>query len=501
MSTDTTPVDAEPSPFVEAELPLTLEPVKKKRWNGDPPPGSALPDIRKLLPQDAYAEQGCLCSFLIAPLEVGALCSARGLKHFHFHIPSNAIVYSTLVQKWADSEPIDIITLTGTLRNENSLNEAGGIAQVSALFTFLPTAANADDYISTIIDKWKLREAIRLFTFGAARCYEEQDNGPRIFSEYRSKLETLESDFATQKKKTMKEVVTVVLERLDRLNETRTITGLTTGFAELNLVLDGLHKQEMIVIAARPSMGKTALAMNIAEHVAFELCLPVLIFSLEMSTEALVTRFLCGRARVNPRNVQEYGLTPESRVRLTRAGSGLVGSRMIIEDDESYKSIERMTARAMQLKRQFPDLALIVGDYFQLQHSDSGKDSDNRNIELTRVSAGWKMLGKALDLTTILLAQVNRPKEQGGTFQLHHLKDCGALEQDADVVGGIERESDTARDARLIIKKQRNGPLKAIPLTFLAEFTRFEDRKLKGEDETEELPFKEPPKTRERYRY
>ena len=277
------------------------------------------------------------------------------------------------------------------------------------------------------------------------------------------------------------------LESIEQLWERRGgITGISTGFTELDRMTNGLHEAEMIVIAARPSMGKTALAMNIAEHVAITGKLPVAVFSLEMSSQQLVQRLLCSRARVNLQKVREGFLAERDFPSLTAAASKLAEAQIYI-DDTAGLSILELRAKARRLKAQ-KDVQLIVVDYLQLLKSTTRRAQDNRQLEISEISAGIKGLAKELKVPIIVLAQLNRQPEarSGGKPRLSDLRESGSIEQDADLVGLLVRpevyeEDEDARaekagEAELIIAKQRNGPVGDVPLTFLKEFTRFEDR-------------------------
>jgi len=285
----------------------------------------------------------------------------------------------------------------------------------------------------------------------------------------------------------MKEQVMDALESIEKLYERRGgITGLPTGFSKLDQMTDGLHESEMIVIAARPSMGKTALALNIVEHVALVAKQPVAVFSLEMSSQQLVQRLLCSRAKVNLQRVRDGFLAERDFPNLTTAASKLAESRIFI-DDTSALSILELRAKARRFKSQH-DVKLIVVDYIQLLRSTSRRAQDNRQLEIAEISAGIKGLAKELRIPILVLAQLNRQPEAraGGKPRLSDLRESGSIEQDADLVALLVRaelyeEDEEARqekagEAELIIAKQRNGPIGEVPLTFLKEFTRFEDR-------------------------
>jgi replicative DNA helicase len=267
------------------------------------------------------------------------------------------------------------------------------------------------------------------------------------------------------------------------------ISGLSTGFSKLDEMTDGLHGAEMFVIAARPSMGKTAFAMNIAEHIAVELNKPVAVFSLEMSAMQLVQRLLCSMARIDLSRLRKGFLSDRDFPALTGAGARITQSKLFI-DDTAGLSILELRAKARRLKSQH-DIQAIFIDYLQLLKSTTRRAQDNRQIEIAEISSGLKALAKELNIPVIVLAQLNRNPESRtgeskGRPRLSDLRESGSIEQDADCVGLLVREeyyaeSDEAKQemvgkATLIIAKQRNGPVGDVPLTFRKEFTRFEDR-------------------------
>ncbi len=458
---------------------------------------SYLPDIHRLLPQAPDAERGVLSSFLLAPREIGGLCAEKQIKSEHFHLPAHAQIYATLLELWDGNKPIDFITLTQLLRDRGQLDQVGGAAFVTELFTFLPTAANAGFYVEILQEKYTLREIIKVCTEYAARSYDEQDDVPNLLDAVEAQISAIAQDRFKDKTASMKDQVMHAIQAIEDLYERRgAITGLPTGLAELDKMLDGLHKAEMIVIAARPSMGKTALAMNIAEYIALEAKLPVAVFSLEMSTSQLVQRLLCSRARVNLGSVRNGFLAERDFPALTAAASKLAESKIFIDDTPGLSILE-LRAKSRRLKSQH-DIQAIFIDYLQLLRSTSRRAQDNRQLEIAEISSGLKSLSKELNLPIVVLAQLNRNPEQRsgdskGRPRLSDLRESGSIEQDADVVALLVREEYYAENeedkkesegkATLIIAKQRNGPVGDVPLTFLKEFTRFENRAREAEGE------------------
>ena len=455
------------------------------------------PDVHRLLPQSPDAEKGVLCSFLLMPREIGGLCAEKQITPEHFHIPAHGELYKVLLELWDAGKPIDFIILTELLRDRQRLDQVGGAAYVTELFTFLPTSANVGYYLEIVQEKHTLREIIKVCTEYAARSYDEQDNVPNLLDNVEGKIFAIAQDRFKDKTASMKEQVMQAIHDIEALYERRgQISGLETGLAEFDRMTDGLHGSEMIVIAARPSMGKTALAMNMAEHVALELKKPVAVFSLEMSTSQLVQRMLCSRARVNLGNIRNGFLSERDFPALTAAASKLAESKFFIDDTPGLSILE-LRAKARRLKSQH-DIAAIFIDYLQLLRSTSKRAQDSRQLEIAEISSGLKSLAKELNVPIVVLAQLNRNPEgrtgeAKGRPRLSDLRESGSIEQDADLVGLLVREeyyADTDEDkkaaegkATLIIAKQRNGPVGDVPLTFLKEFTRFENRARDVEEE------------------
>jgi replicative DNA helicase len=443
-------------------------------------------DIHRPPPHSVEAEQGVLGSMLISPRdaigEVGEKITAD-----YFYVPAHQTIFNALVDLWNVGQGIDLITFTQVLRDRDLLESVGGAAAVTNLFTFVPTAANVGYYIEIVRDKYILRSIIAAGTESVRRAYEEQDEVGNLLDEVEQRIFAVGEDRFKGQMLSMKDQVMEAIESIEKLYERKGgITGVSTGFIEFDRMTSGMHPSEMIVIAARPSMGKTALAMNIAEHVAINEKLPVGVFSLEMSSQQLVQRLLCSRARVNLQKVRDGFLGERDFPSLTAAASKLAEAKIFIDDTASLSILE-LRAKARRLKAQ-QDVQLIIIDYLQLLRSTSRRAQDNRQLEISEISAGLKGLAKELKIPVIVVAQLNRQPEQrsGGKPRLSDLRESGSIEQDADLVGLLVRpemyeEDEEARqeksgEAELIIAKQRNGPVGEIPLTFLKEFTRFEDR-------------------------
>src|SRR4026209_207778 len=443
-------------------------------------------DIHRTPPHSVEAEQGVLGSMLLSPRQAIGECVEK-INEQYFYVPAHQTIYTILVDLWNVGQANDLITFTQVLRDRNLLESVGGAAFVTSLFTFVPTAANIEYYLEIVRDKYILREITSAATESVRRAYEEQDEVNNLLDEVEQRIFAVGEDRFKGQLLSMKDQVMEAIEAIEKLYERKGgITGISSGFIEFDRMTSGLHPSEMIVIAARPSMGKTALAMNIAEHVAINGKLPVAVFSLEMSSQQLVQRLLCSRARVNLQKVREGFLAERDFPSLTAAASKLAEAEIYI-DDSAGLSILELRAKARRLRAQH-DVQLLIVDYLQLLRSTSRRAQDNRQLEISEISSGLKALAKDLKIPVIVVAQLNRQPEQrtGGKPRLSDLRESGSIEQDADLVGLLVRpeiyeEDDEARaekagEAELIIAKQRNGPVGEIPLTFLKEFTRFETR-------------------------
>ena len=454
-------------------------------------PDAYLPDIHRALPQSLDAEKGVLGSILLAPGRVLDECIQRHVTEKYFHVPSHARIFATLLEMRESGKPIDFITLTQLLQDRQLIAEVGGDAAITDLFTFVPTASNASYYLDILQEKFLRREMIGTCTECAGRAYDEEGEARDLLDDTERKILAIGNDLSRTKTPEMRQLAMEALDSIEKLFQNRgALTGLPSGFAGFDAMTNGMHPGEMIVIAARPSMGKTALAMNIAEHVAIEGQKPVAVYSLEMSTQQLMQRLLCSHARVDLKKIRDGFIGKHDMTNLVEATTRLADSQMFIDDTPGMQIIE-LRASARRLKERHEDLGLIVIDYLQLLRSPSRRGMENRQIEVAEISTGIKALAKELGVPVVVLAQLNRNPEartgdSKGRPRLSDLRESGSIEQDADLVGLLWREEyyadddedrkDTEGKAELIIAKQRNGPVGNVPLTFLKSITRFEDR-------------------------
>src|SRR5436190_1212579 len=384
-------------------------------------------------------------------------------------------------------EAIDLITLQQRLKDKQQLDAVGGLAYLSSLPDAVPSAANLDYYVSIVREKYILRKMIQTCTAVVGRVYEHEGEVDALLDEVERDILHISEARVEASTNTIKEVVHSAITTIENFHQRQgMLTGVGTGFIDLDKMTSGFHEGEMIVIAARPSMGKTSLAMNIAEHVAIDLRLPVGVFSLEMTAESLVLRMLCSRSRVNLRNIRDGFLAERDFPKLTGSAGKLAGAPLFI-DDTAGMSILQLRAKARRMTQQH-GIKLFVIDYLQLLHSTSRR-AENRQQEIADISNGIKALAKELKVPMIVLSQLNREleKDKNRKPRLSDLRESGAIEQDADLVallykptGGDDDDSDKSgleQDAlpvNLLIAKQRNGPTGDVALTFLRSYTRFE---------------------------
>jgi replicative DNA helicase len=370
----------------------------------------------------------------------------------------------------------------------------GGLSYLASLPDAVPSAANLAYYAEIVREKHLLRRMIQTCTGVVRRVYESEGEVDALLDEVERDVLQLSEERVESNVRTIKELVKSAITTIEEFHQRQgMLTGLSTGFTDLDKLTTGLHGGEMVVIAARPSVGKTSLAMNMAEHVAVDQRIPVGVFSLEMTAESLVLRMLCSRSRVNLRSIREGFLAERDFPRLTGTAGRLAAAPLFIEDSSNL-SILQFRAKARRMHLQY-GIRLFVVDYLQLLHS-TARRAENRQQEIADISSGIKALAKELNVPVVVLSQLNREveKEKNRKPRLSDLRESGAIEQDADLVALLYRsnpdedESGAGPDqeaipVNLYIAKQRNGPTGEIPLTFMRGFTRFESAaKVSAED-------------------
>lgn len=442
-----------------------------------------LPDIHRLLPQSPDAEQGFLCSYLLAPAEMHSLAVERGVTAEWFHLPAHQLIYVALEAMTHTKTAIDFITLTTYLRDCDYLEQCGGAAFVSQLFTFLPTAANASYYLSTIAQKHAARELIRACTEYARRAYDEQDSVGDLIDEAQGRILAINRPDSTGQE-SIEHIRPSVIAAIDAIEDVYRhrggLIGLPTGIHGIDRMTMGLRGPQLVIIAGRPSMGKTALAMGVAEHIALKAGKPVLIFSLEMNRTELATRLVCSGADINLQRVRDGYLTKEQFERKMPAVVESIGNAPIYIDETPGISIQELRVRVRRHIRLHPATACVVIDYLQIMSSNTKRGKDNRAMEIAEISGGLKNLAKEINRPILVGAQLNRDNDGANSPpKLSNLRESGSIEQDADIVMLLHRrhyythDADDEGKATIDLAKQRNGPTGPIQCVFSADFARF----------------------------
>ena len=438
------------------------------------------PSGRMLPPQNIEAEQAVLGTVLIqdkALLKVIDL-----LQPGDFYRDAHKTIYAAMMALFDKHEPHDLITVTGLLSDQNKLEDVGGAAYLASLTDIIPFTGTLVHHARIIRKKSILRRLIQTSTEVAARCYDAQDDIDTLVDEAEKTIFEIAHSKKGEGFQPMSSVVPKAFDRINRLfDKQEHITGVATGYDELDRITAGLQPAEMIILAARPSMGKTALAMNIVQHAAMIGKVPVAVFSLEMSVESLALRMLCSLGPIDSQRIRTGRLIDSDWPKLTRA-TGMLSEAPIYIDDTPGLTVLEMRAKARRLKSE-QDLGLIVVDYLQLMQGKSS--SENRAQEISDISRSLKAMAKELNVPVLALSQLNRSLENRTDKrpQLADLRESGAIEQDADVIMFIYRDEVYNRAegnpnrglAEIIVGKQRNGPTGVIKLSFLGEYTRFEN--------------------------
>ena len=450
------------------------------------PRKAQLVPLDRLPPFSEAAEQGVLGCCLLDPNESINECLTKlGTDgKLAFYDLRHQAIYHCLATLRNENSQIDLIIVQQWFQDKNQLEQIGGIAYLSQLQDAVPSAANLSYYLDIVREKFTLRRLLATCTGIVGQIYEYKGEVESLLDEVEKEFLAIGSSKNDVLMPTAKEFIYEAINNIEKAwNNNGQPSGLSTGIADLDKQTDGLHPGEMIVIAARPSIGKTSLAMNIAEHVALTLKLPVGVFSLEMTGASLMERMLGSVAKVNIRKLKQ-GFCMESDTPKITLAAGKIGDANIQIDDTSGLSIIQLRARARRMHQQH-GIKLFVIDYLQLIHA-TVNSSDNREREISAVSSGIKELAKELKVPIIVLSQFNRELEKEKRKpRLSDLRESGSIEQDADVVGLLyaakaeepksQAESDAGMAVNLLIAKQRNGPRDVlVHLTFLKEFTRFE---------------------------
>jgi replicative DNA helicase len=442
------------------------------------------------LPANVDAEKTILGAILLD--NAAHAEAAEKLSEDDFSLDSHRRIFLRMTELMNSQRAVDIVTLANELARFKEVESIGGVAYLASLTEGLPRRPVIEEYIRIVKDKSLLRKLMLICSSAIARAADQGESALGVLDETEAKLLEVSEKGLTQGFQRLDQIVQNSFGTIDNLyKQSREITGLATDFTQFDIMTSGLQKGELIIIAARPSMGKTALAINIAQNAAINHKATVAVFSLEMSKESLLRRMLASQAWVDQQKLQKGFLGREDHDKLSNALGQLVESRLFI-DDTAGISLAEMRAKARRLKQNAGGLDLVVVDYLQLMSAtvpNSGKRNyENRVQEVSAISRGLKALAKELNVPVVALSQLSRAGVQRKDDHrplLSDLRESGSIEQDADVVAFIHRDSYYSRDeemtkeerakSEIILAKQRNGPTGTVHLNFIARFTRFDN--------------------------
>lgn len=440
--------------------------------------------LRRVPPHSVDAETGVLCGILTRPNLLNSIADI--LVPEDFYLPANQLVYNSFLQLYAKSAPIDLVSCAEYLKEHKQLEEAGGMVYIAQLGQAVVMGANAEYYAGIVRARSMRRKMIDICARVISNCYDSDDDVDTLLDESEKAVFSVARQSAKNDFIDSKELLDKVFENLARLSSSSDfLTGVTTGFTLLDTLTGGLQKSDLIIVAGRPSMGKTAFAICMAMNAAIKQNVTTAIFSLEMSREQLMQRMLAVRGKVNLSLLRKRnGLQRDSWQSLYAAADVLSKAPIYIDDSSALSPME-LRAKARRLKADH-NLGLIIVDYLQLMRG--GRKTDSRELEISDISRSLKALAKELDVPVVALSQLNRKVEDRPDKRpiLADLRESGAIEQDADVIMFVYREDVYAiknpaerpleGEAEIIIGKQRNGPVGVAPLIYKSPYTSFENR-------------------------
>ncbi len=438
--------------------------------------------IKRILPHSLEAEQSIICCMLMDKEAI--LIASETLHPDDFYGKQYGILFESMVELYNEGKAVDLIILQNRLKEKDAPPELSSMEYIRDLLNLEPTSANAKYYANIVAEKALLRRLIRINEDIANTCYAGKETTEFILEDTEKRIFDVVQRRNTGDFTPISEVVMNALEKINIASQTKgNVTGIATGFIDLDYKTAGLQPSDLVLIAARPSMGKTAFVLNIAEHVCFKLGISAAIFSLEMSKEQLVNRLLSLESRVNSQAIRTGNMTDSDWDAIV-AGAGIVGNSKLVIDDTPGISISELRSKCRKYKLEH-QLQLIIIDYLQLM-SGSGR-TDSRQQEISDISRSLKSLARELNVPIIALSQLSRAVEQRPDHRpmLSDLRESGAIEQDADVVMFLYRDDyynhDTEKKgiAEVIIAKQRNGPIGTVELAWLADYTKFANLDLK----------------------
>ena len=438
------------------------------------------PALQHLPPQNLEAEESLISAVLIDNTTLNEVLEVLDAEDFYR--TAHQRIFAAVEDLFNQSEPVDLITLTNKLKEKGQLEEIGGAAYLARLLDTAPVAANAEHYARIVHDKACLRRLIAKSNAIVQRCFEDRGEIDELLDFAEHSVFEIAENKIRKSFHPLSELIETNIDHLEERQGNRTlITGVATGFRELDNLTSGLQPSDLIILAARPSMGKTAFALNIARNAAVDHDVPVAVFSLEMSKEQLSMRMLCAEARVDSHRLRGGFLSNDDWTNLTHAASVLSDASIFIDDSPDISALN-IRAKARRLKSD-NQLGLVIIDYLQLMKGH--RHSERRDLEISEISRSLKGLAKELNVPVVALSQLNRKLEERTDKRpkLSDLRESGALEQDADVVTFIYRDEVYNKEeanpnrgkAEIILAKHRNGPTGDVSLAFIHAYTRFEN--------------------------
>ncbi len=432
----------------------------------------------RIPPQSIEAEQSVLGSMLIDNREIADVVEI--LSADDFYREAHRLIFEAILALFGENEAVDFVTVTDRLKKAGTLEKAGGIALVTSLCNLVPVATNAVYYAKIVREKSQLRGLIRAATEIAGRAYEDSEDVDNLMDEAEKQILDVTAMKKTQEFVPMQEILLDTFHRIEvRANAKGALTGLASGFTDLDNLTSGFQKSDLILVAARPSMGKTAFTLNIATYVAVHEKQPVAFFSLEMSKEQLVSRMLSSEGAIDSSRLRSADLDETDWARLIDAADRLNNAPVYIDDTPGITIME-LRSKARRIKAEH-GLSLIIIDYLQLMQGRGMRNGDNRQQEISEISRSLKALARELSVPVIALSQLSRGVEARTIKKpmLSDLRESGSLEQDADIVMFLYREdyydeeTENKNITDVIIAKHRNGPVATVQLFFKKEYTKF----------------------------
>lgn len=437
-------------------------------------------------PHNIEAEQAVLGAIFLEPEAFST--AAERIGPSDFFRAGHQVIFEAMLELFEKGEPIDLVTVTTLLSDSNKLEIAGGVPYLTDLASSVPTAANIDYYSKIVEEKALLRRLIQTATEIVTESYNREDEVKELLDQAERNILAVSSRKNATSFKPIKDVLIEVYDNIEKLHHAKDdVTGIPTGFRDLDRITSGFQKSDLIIIAARPSMGKTAFALNIAQNVAINTDENVAIFSLEMGAEQLVQRMLCAEGNIDSQRLRTGKLEQEDWGKLTMAMGSLSHAGIFIDDSPGIR-VSDIRSKCRRLKQEH-GLGMVIIDYLQLIQG-SERLRENRQQEVSEISRSLKSLARELEVPVIALSQLSRSVEQRQDKRpmMSDLRESGSIEQDADIVGFLYREDYYDKDSdnqniEIIISKQRNGPTGTVELAFVKEFNKFVDLEFRYDEE------------------